>query len=211
MSTSVRMLKDDIVIVLLTVAGLDDRVYRNAERFDTDRKSHTNMIFGSGVHLRAEHYLAKLEVNILVEEWVRAPPSSTLRRKDNAFRLGNVMASKSLPLAWSGAAVDVGQGSCGARVHYLADDLERGRRASPKDVSLVARADSSGILGNSDIVVVRSVHRPASSIVWACPARLPHASRSSPAATFGSRRCPAGCSIITARPSSSRSQSWRRW
>ena len=106
----VQMRKDDIVIVMLTLAGLDDRLHRDAERFDMDRKSHANLIFGSGVHLCAGHYLAKLELNVLVEEWVKAVPSFRLKTNDNPFRLGSVMALKTLPLAWPGYDAEIETG-----------------------------------------------------------------------------------------------------
>ena len=105
----VQMRKDDIVIVMLTLGGLDDRVHKDAERFDMDRKSHTNLIFGSGVHLCAGHYLAKLELNILIEEWVKTIPSFSLKTNDNPFRLGAVMALKTLPLTWPTATAGAGE------------------------------------------------------------------------------------------------------
>lgn len=105
----VQMRKDDIVVVMLSLGGLDDRVHQDAQRFDMDRSSHTNLVFGTGVHLCAGHYLARLELNVLVEEWVRAIPSFSLKNNDNPFRLGAVMALKTLPLSWQVPAEDAGE------------------------------------------------------------------------------------------------------
>ena len=105
----VQMRKDDIVVVMLSLGGLDDRVHQDAQRFDMDRKSHTNLIFGTGVHLCAGHYLAKLELNILVEEWVKAVPFFSLKSNENPFRLGAVMALKTLPLSWQVQAEHTGE------------------------------------------------------------------------------------------------------
>ena len=97
------MRKRDIVLVMLSLAGLDDRVHADPETFDIDRRSHTNMIFGGGVHLCAGHYLARLELNILVEEWIKTIPSFVSENPQrNEFRLGTVMALKDLPLIWPG-------------------------------------------------------------------------------------------------------------
>ena len=93
--------KDEIVLGMLSLAGLDDRVHADAERFDIDRKTHRNMIFGSGVHLCAGHHLARAELNILMEEWVKAVPRFRMENEqDSESRLGFVMALKDLHLVW---------------------------------------------------------------------------------------------------------------
>ena len=93
--------KDEIVLGMLSLAGFDDRVHSDATRFDIDRKTHKNMIFGSGVHLCAGHHLARTELNILIEEWVDAVPRFRMENEHGSeFRLGFVMALKDLPLIW---------------------------------------------------------------------------------------------------------------
>ncbi|WP_419825760.1 cytochrome P450 [Sphingomonas sp.] len=97
----VTMQPDDIVVVMLPLVGMDDRIHADPQVFDLDRKNHTNMLFGMGVHLCAGHHLARLELKILAEEWVKAIPSFRIAPDHRAvFRMGPVMALRDLPLTW---------------------------------------------------------------------------------------------------------------
>jgi cytochrome P450 len=91
----------DMVVLMLTLAGLDPEAHEKPLDFDMDRASHNNMIFGSGVHLCAGHHLARTELRILIAEWLkRVPEFSVADAWDKSFRLGTVMALRSLPLTW---------------------------------------------------------------------------------------------------------------
>ena len=97
----VPMRPDDIVVVMLPLVGMDDRIHADPEVFDLDRKNHTNMLFGMGAHLCAGHHLARLELKILAQEWVKSIPSFKVAAGHrDTFRMGPVMALRDLPLTW---------------------------------------------------------------------------------------------------------------
>lgn len=100
----VTMRKDDMVVLMLTMGGLDEELHDCPHKFDMDRRSRTNLMFGSGVHLCAGHHLARLELKIMIEEWLKRIPQFSIHPDfDNRFRLGTVMALQSLPLVWQTA------------------------------------------------------------------------------------------------------------
>jgi cytochrome P450 len=91
----------DMVLCLLSVAGRDDRVNDDPARFDIDRDHIQHLTFSTGPHLCIGHILARTEIRVLTEEWLKRVPS--FRAKPgvrHGFRIGTVTAIQSLPLAW---------------------------------------------------------------------------------------------------------------
>jgi cytochrome P450 len=100
-SHGVTFKKDDMVLCLLPMAGRDERRTANPNKFDIDRERHDHLTFSSGPHLCLGHHLARLEIRILTEEWVKQIPSFHLKQGATFHsRYGTVMALESLALEW---------------------------------------------------------------------------------------------------------------
>lgn len=92
----------DMVLCLLSVAGRDDQVNDDPGRFDIDRARPTHLTFSTGPHLCVGHVLARAEIRILTEEWVKRIPSFTATPGvRHGFRIGTVTAIQSLPIEWA--------------------------------------------------------------------------------------------------------------
>lgn len=95
----VKMKKGEMVYVMLSLAGRDDRLVQDPDRFDLTRKSHPHMVFGGGPHMCAGQYLARVELRVLVEEWFKRYKSFGLAPGYEAeFRSWQVMALSHLEL-----------------------------------------------------------------------------------------------------------------
>ncbi len=96
----------DMVLCLLSMTGRDDRVNGNAARFDIDREHGQHLTFSTGPHLCIGHILARTEIRVLTEEWVkRVPRFAAKPGVRHGFRIGTVTAIQSLPLQWKAGAL----------------------------------------------------------------------------------------------------------
>lgn len=92
----------DMVLCMLPLGGRDDRKNGNPNAFDIDRKKIDHVTFSSGPHLCLGHTLARLEMRILTEEWLKRVPMFHIKAGARArSRVGTVMALEDLPLEWS--------------------------------------------------------------------------------------------------------------
>lgn len=90
-----------MVACSLPLAGMDETKNPDPMNFDIDRKERAHLAFSTGPHVCVGNYLAKAEMRIFVEEWLRRVPR--FRVADDyhpLFRAGLVMALNSLPLEW---------------------------------------------------------------------------------------------------------------
>lgn len=97
----VRMKAGEMVLNLLPMAGRDERKNDNPANFDIDRPKVSHLAFSTGPHICVGHLLARTEMQVIVEEWVKRIPS--FRLKDGGqrrFAMGVVFALDSLPLEW---------------------------------------------------------------------------------------------------------------
>ena len=91
----------DMVLCVLSLAGRDDRVNPNPNMLDIDRPKKAHLTFSTGPHLCVGHVLARAEMRVLTEEWLKRIPSFSLAPGAlHKFRLGTVNALESLPLQW---------------------------------------------------------------------------------------------------------------
>lgn len=89
----------DMVLCLLSIAGRDERVNDDPTVFNIDRAHPTHLTFSTGPHLCVGHILARAEIRILTEEWVkRVPKFSAKPGVRHGFRIGTVTAIEQLPL-----------------------------------------------------------------------------------------------------------------
>ena len=95
----------DLVTVSTTGASRDPREFREPDSLHPERNPNPHFAFGFGVHRCAGAQLARLDMAIAVEEWLRRIP--TFRLEDGAqprYIGGAIMALDEVPLVWSSEA-----------------------------------------------------------------------------------------------------------
>ena len=95
------MKKNDRVVLPNNVANRDGSVFSNPTTIDLEREVNTHLTFGAGPHRCIGSHLAKAEVMIALQEWLRRIPDFSLEPgvKIEAY-LGPVMGMRNLPLVW---------------------------------------------------------------------------------------------------------------
>lgn len=81
------------VITLLASANRDEREYPEPDEFIWDRPIHRSLAFGRGQHFCIGYHLARLEVAVLLQEWLRRVPEFAIqteaaRRLPSSFQWG---------------------------------------------------------------------------------------------------------------------------
>lgn len=91
----------DMVLCMLPMAGRDDRVNDDPATFNIDREKKPYLTFSKGPHLCLGHVLARAEIRILTEEWLKRIPS--FRIKEGAtqnYTTGTAFGLVDMPLEW---------------------------------------------------------------------------------------------------------------
>ncbi|MGB9225652.1 cytochrome P450 [Mycobacterium sp.] len=89
------------VITVLASANRDEREYPDPDEFHWDRPIRRSLVFGRGQHFCIGYHLARLEVAVLVEEWLRRVPDYEIHG-DAATRLPS-----SFQWGWNNIPVEV--------------------------------------------------------------------------------------------------------
>jgi len=94
--------RNDRVILPNTVANRDPAVFQNPQSIDLDRKVNNHVTFGVGPHRCIGSHLAKREIMISLQEWLRRIPEFELAeaQDDGSAFGGSVMGFTSLKLKW---------------------------------------------------------------------------------------------------------------
>lgn len=95
--------KGDAVTLLLPAADLDPRSFNKPTEVDVDRKP-AHIAFNAGPHRCIGANLARLELRILYEHWLKRVPQFRLGDAPWRYKPGFVFAVESLPLRWDQAA-----------------------------------------------------------------------------------------------------------
>jgi len=99
--SGVKMKAGDIVVSSFAAASNDPRNVPHPEVLDLDRKSSPHLAFASGPHNCAGATLARLELRIFLQEWVRRMPDVRLAPGFSPHvRGGSVMGLTSLDIVW---------------------------------------------------------------------------------------------------------------
>lgn len=96
------MKRNDRVIMPNTLANRDPRVFEHPDMIDLDRKVNRHVTFGVGPHRCVGSHLAKREILVALNDWLRRIPNFELDDnvdEGNAFG-GPVMGFKHLPMRW---------------------------------------------------------------------------------------------------------------
>ncbi|CAN5182798.1 cytochrome P450 [soil metagenome] len=97
----VRFKAGERVLLMLPAGDLDAREFPDPLAFDMNRENKVHIAFNSGPHRCAGSHLARIELRILYEEWLRRIPEFRLDPDRPAtFHGGHVIGVDSLPLIW---------------------------------------------------------------------------------------------------------------
>jgi cytochrome P450 len=97
-----KLRKGDMVYGLVAGANRDPRVYDHADEFVIDRRKNNHLGFASGPHRCLGAHLARREMQVAVEEWLRVIPDFGIATDEPLIeRGGGAMTSLiRLPLVW---------------------------------------------------------------------------------------------------------------
>ncbi|HWC80481.1 MAG TPA: cytochrome P450 [Pseudonocardiaceae bacterium] len=90
----------EMVMLPLVVSNHDPDRYDNPQEVDLHRKTSNHIAFGSGPHRCLGSHLARLELNVAVEEWHRRIPDYRVADGQELEQTGNMYGIKSLRLEW---------------------------------------------------------------------------------------------------------------
>jgi cytochrome P450 len=69
------------IITLLASANRDEREYEKPDEFVWNRPIKRSLVFGRGQHFCIGYHLARLEVDVLLQEWLRRVPDYTIQNE----------------------------------------------------------------------------------------------------------------------------------
>jgi cytochrome P450 len=98
----VQLKKGDMVYALVAGANRDPRAYEQAGEFVVDRQRNNHMGFANGPHRCLGMHLARRELQLAVQEWLRVIPDFGIAGPEELTERGGgaMMTLTSLPLAW---------------------------------------------------------------------------------------------------------------
>jgi cytochrome P450 len=99
----VQLKRGDMVYGLVSAANRDPRAYERADEFLPDRKRNNHMGFASGPHRCLGQHLARREMQVAVEEWLRVIPDFEIAADEQDLVErggGSMMTLMDLPLSW---------------------------------------------------------------------------------------------------------------
>ena len=97
----VQLKKGDKITSILPACNFDPKVFPNPTQVDFNRPKKIILAFTVGVHSCMGAHLARLEVKIALQEWLRRIPEFKLKDGFKAeYRLGGVVGPERVPLEW---------------------------------------------------------------------------------------------------------------
>jgi cytochrome P450 len=97
----VRMREGDLVLVPTALYNLDERRFADPLAVDFHRQDKAHFNFGAGVHRCLGLHLARLELRVMLEEWMpRIPEFRIADGQDVEAASGRINAILHLPLSW---------------------------------------------------------------------------------------------------------------
>lgn len=97
----IEFLEGDRVLMMQSAAGHDESFYDNAAKIDIDRKDKVHLSFGAGPHRCAGSHLARLELRVFFEAFLRMVPEFRLDPDHPArFHGGASLNVNELHLLW---------------------------------------------------------------------------------------------------------------
>jgi cytochrome P450 len=97
----VRMQKGDRVTAVLPACNYDPDVFPDPTAVDFHRRRKPNLAFAGGVHSCMGAHLARLEIKVALQEWLRRIPEFSLQPGSTIeYRPGGVVGPETVPLTW---------------------------------------------------------------------------------------------------------------
>jgi cytochrome P450 len=91
----------DMIACPLYLGGMDPRRNAEPEKFDIDREDRGHVAFSTGAHTCIGNYLARAEMRVMAEEWMRRIPSFRLTPGTHPkWRTGGVAALHDVHIEW---------------------------------------------------------------------------------------------------------------
>jgi len=98
----IRMRENDRVVLPNTMANRDPQRFNDPQAVDLDREVNLHLTFGAGPHRCMGSHLAKREIFVSLQEWLRRIPHFELADHDRGSAFGgSVMGFTSLKLRWA--------------------------------------------------------------------------------------------------------------
>lgn len=92
--------KGDVVWLGLATANRDPSVFADPDRFVRDRAANRHLAFGAGPHRCLGAHLARKELLIVLEEWLRRIPDFELEPGAELTERGGQLMLREVPLVW---------------------------------------------------------------------------------------------------------------
>ncbi len=97
----VQMKENDMVLLLLAGADLDAKEFPNPDKFDLNRESKAHIAFNAGPHRCLGSHLARVELQICYEEFLKRVPQFRIDPANPpTFHGGHVIGPETLHLIW---------------------------------------------------------------------------------------------------------------
>jgi cytochrome P450 len=91
----------DLVLLPAALHNLDDRKYSDPMTVDFQRTNKLHMGFGTGIHRCLGAQLARVELRVLLQEWLATIPEFSIADESGVVvKSGRINAVKELPLCW---------------------------------------------------------------------------------------------------------------
>lgn len=96
-----KLRKNDLILLPSAFHNLDDRKFPDPLRVDFDRKDGAHLTFGVGIHRCLGSNIARAQLRILLEEWLKRIPEFTVAPGEEVkFQSGRANSVTYLPLVW---------------------------------------------------------------------------------------------------------------
>lgn len=96
----VQLKEGDLATLLLGAANIDDAHFEGAESVDFDRGRNIHLAFGAGPHRCLGSHLARMELQVAMEEWHRRIPDYRIREGETPRYSPGIREVMYLPLTW---------------------------------------------------------------------------------------------------------------
>lgn len=94
------MHKDDMVLLSIQSATRDPRVFPDADQVQIDRAPNRHIAFGASEHRCLGSHLARTELRLALEEWLKVIPEFGVDEPEPLLARGGQVSLTSLPLVW---------------------------------------------------------------------------------------------------------------
>jgi cytochrome P450 len=101
--SGVQMKKGEQVIMLISTANRDEKVFADADEVDFHRQSNPHFAFGGGVHRCVGSHLARRELGVAIRTWTQRAPDFHLPADGARLRYATLgmFSLPDLPLEWT--------------------------------------------------------------------------------------------------------------